>query len=108
MDDTAAEQVCGAEDIGSCVTEFKKEHDEVLGINNWEVYRGCNGKPSKKNARDFNPNLLDKDMPQDVREESHKRTSYWCIDSMCNNDPLSGSFYKMTANFFLLVFFLLQ
>jgi len=90
LDESAAVEVCGAEDIGSCITQFNKEEDEVEGVDNWSVMRGCNSK----------------DNPQEVAEESHKMTSFWCIDSMCNHEKFSGSFNKLSANIILLVLFL--
>ena len=108
MDESATVEVCGAENIGACVTEYQKEEDPVLDINDWSVYRDCNGESGYNEYKRLKLCLLAKDNSPDVHEASKKKTSYWCIDSMCNNEKLSGSFYQMTANFFLLVFFLLQ
>ena len=44
LDESAAIEVCGAEDIGSCITQFNKEDDPVFGTSNWSVERGCNSK----------------------------------------------------------------
>ena len=43
-DNTASMIVCGAEDISSCITQFKKSSDAVAGIDSMEVARDCNGK----------------------------------------------------------------
>merc|ERR1719419_172527 len=92
VDDSVNELVCGAEDIGSCMTQFEKETDLEESINNLKVARDCN---SKEN-------------PQDKSETSSTNIEYSCIDSLCNNEPLESSFVIVSINLLILGLTLFQ
>jgi len=91
-DNTASMIVCGAEDISSCITQFKKSSDAVAGINSMEVARDCNAK----------------DNSQKPSESSSTNIEYYCIDSLCNNDKLDSSSMIVTINLIVLFFALCQ
>jgi len=92
VDDSVNEFVCGSEDIGSCITQFEKETDLEESINNLKVSRDCNAK----------------DNSQDTSETSTTNIEYFCIESLCNNDPLEGSFSILSINLLILALTLFQ